>query len=316
MSGPAARPVAVDRPVFAIAMMLVAVGLWALHDALAKNLAETYGVAQILVLRSIVSVTLVGGVLIATSGTTQFRTGRPGLNLLRGVLSCVAIGLFTAALPRQPLVSTFAIIASGPLFITILSIPLLREPVGLRRWLATLAGFAAVLFMLQPGSDVDPTAGAMLIVCNVFFAFTMILSRIVGRTDSAGTMTLYTLLTFVVVNGAIAPFDWTVPGDGEWWVFVAIGVIAAAALYAMTAAFTVGAPSLVAPFEYTGIAWAALFGWLFWGEVPSTIVTIGAFALVLCGLYLLHRERIANRRSRPIAADVFSHEGPSDDDRA
>ena len=89
-------------------------------------------------------------------------------------------------------------------------------------------------------------------------------------------------------------------------------MIAAGALYAMTTAFTVGAPSLVAPFEYTGIAWAALFGWLFWGEVPSGIVTAGASALVLCGIYLLHRERIANRRARPVAADVFSHEGPSD----
>ena len=315
MSSPAARPVGADRPVFAIAMMLAAVGLWALHDALAKDLAETYGVAQIMVLRSIVAVALVAGVLIATSGATQFRTGRLGLNILRGVLGCVAIGLFTAALPRQPLVSTFAIISAGPLFITVLSIPLLREPVGLRRWLATLVGFAAVLFMLQPGSDVDPIAGAMLIVSNFFFALTMILSRIVGRTDSAGTMTFYTLLTFIVVNGAIAPFHWTMPGDGEWWVFIAIGVLAAAALYAMTAAFTVGAPSLVAPFEYTGIAWAALFGWLFWGEVPSGVVTVGASALVLCGLYLLHRERIANRRTRPVAADVFSHEGPSDDDR-
>ena len=125
-------------------------------------------------------------------------------------------------------------------------------------------------------------------------------------------MTIYTLLTFIVVNGAIAPFHWTMPGGGEWWIFVAIGVIAAAALYAMAMAFTVGAPSLVAPFEYTGIAWAGLFGWLFWGEVPSGIVMIGATALVLCGLYLLHRERIANRRTRPVAADVFSHEGPSD----
>ena len=312
MSSPAARPVGADRPVFAIAMMLAAVGLWALHDAIAKDLAVTYGVAQILVLRSIVAATLVGGVLLATSGTSQFRTGRPGLSILRGVLGCFAIGLFTAALPRQPLVTTFAIVAAGPLFITILSIPLLGEPVGLRRWLATLAGFAAVLFMLQPDSDVDLTAAAMLISSNVIFALTMILSRIVGRTDGAGTMTLSTLLIFIVVSGAVAPFNWTAPGDGGWWIFGAIGVIAAAALYAMTTAFKVGAPSLVAPFEYTGIAWAGLFGWLFWGEVPNTIVTIGATALVLCGLYLLHRERIANRRTRPVAADVFSHEGPSD----
>ena len=315
MSSPAARPAGADRPVFAIAMMLLAVGLWAFHDALSKNLAETFNVTQILLLRSIVAVVLVGGFLVATGGLAPLRTGRLGLNVLRGVLGCAAIGLFMAALPRQPLVSTFAIIAAAPIFITLLSIPILHEPVGLRRWLTAIAGFAAILFMLQPGGDVDPVAALMLLGSNVLYAASMILSRIAGRTDGAGTMTFYTLLTFVVVNGVMAPFFWTAPGDGDWWIFVAIGVLAAAALYAMTTAFRVGAPSLVAPFEYTGIAWAALFGWLFWGEVPSTAVTIGAGALVVCGLYLLHRERIAARRARPVAADVFSNDGPAADRR-
>jgi drug/metabolite transporter (DMT)-like permease len=109
-------------------------------------------------------------------------------------------------------------------------------------------------------------------------------------------MTFYTLLTFVAFGAVTAPFDWVTPSVADWWMFIAIGVIAGVALYTMTIAFAVAAPSLVAPYEYSGIAWAALLGWIIWGDVPSLIVIFGSLGLVLCGLYLLHRERLAARR--------------------
>lgn len=123
-------------------------------------------------------------------------------------------------------------------------------------------------------------------------------------------MTLDTLATFVVINAFIVPFTWTPPTVTDWVVLALTGFLAATALYTMTIAFRVDTPSLVAPFEYTGDAWAALFGWMFWGEVPTWIVIGGSVALVFCGLYLLHRERIAARRERPVAADMLAHEEP------
>ena len=290
-------------------MMLVSTGLWALHDALGKTLAGTYGVFEILFLRSTVALALVTVFLLAAGGSKGFRTERLGLNVVRGILGCISFGLFLAALPMQPLVNSFAIMAGAPVIITVLSVPLLREPVGLRRWLAVLGGFVAILFMLQPGGGMVPLAVALIIASNVFYGFGVIIWRVVSRTDTAGAMTFYTLLTFVAVTAAALPFDWITPGAADWWAFLAVGVVAAAGLYTMTLAFSVAAPSLVAPFEYSGIPWAAMVGWIMWGEVPTWIVIGGSAGLIICGLYMLNRERVAARRTRPVAAHVFGHDG-------
>jgi drug/metabolite transporter (DMT)-like permease len=302
-----------DRPLLGITMILFSIALWALHDALGKLLSETFGTIEILFLRSAVALVMVTAFLLILRGIGGFRTRRPGLNILRGLLGCGSFGLFIMALPLQPLVNTFAVAASAPLIITVLSVPLLREPVGPRRWVAVIGGFVVILFMLQPGSGVDPLATGLLLASNLFFGLGVILSRVVSRVDDPASMTFYTLLTFVAFGAALAPFDWVTPSVADWWSFIAIGVIAGVALYTMTIAFAVAAPSLVAPYEYSGIAWAALLGWIIWGDVPSWIVIIGSLGLVLCGLYLLHRERLAARRVHPVAANVFGHDSPAGD---
>jgi len=308
-------PQRVDRPVLGIVMMLISVGVWALHDAFSKELAITYPPAQLLFLRSLVAAALVAGFIAVVGGPKEFCSRRPGLNIVRGLLSCGAFSMFVIVLPMQPLVNTFAILASAPLFITIISIPILKEPVGVRRWLAVVGGFMAILFMTQPGGGLLPLAVGLLVASNILYSFSVILSRIAGRQDGAGIITLYTLVTFVVINAFIVPFHWVPPITADWAVFALTGFLAATALYTMTVAFRVASPSLVAPFEYTGVAWAALFGWLFWGEVPTWVVIAGSGALVLCGLYLLHRERIAARRERPVAADVLGREAPVEGDK-
>ena len=134
LAGSGSAPRRPDRPLFGVIMMLVSTGLWALHDALGKTLAGTYGVFEILFLRSTVALALVTVFLLAAGGSKGFRTERLGLNVVRGILGCISFGLFLAALPMQPLVNSFAIMAGAPVIITVLSVPLLREPVGLRRW--------------------------------------------------------------------------------------------------------------------------------------------------------------------------------------
>jgi drug/metabolite transporter (DMT)-like permease len=302
-----------DRPILGITMILVSGALWALHDALSKVLAEDFGTIEILFLRSAVALAMVTVFMLIMRGIKSFRTGRLRLNLLRGLLGCGSFGIFVLALPMQPLVNSFAVAASAPLIITIMSVPLLGEPVGVRRWVTVIGGFAVILFMLQPGSGVDPLATVLLITSNVFFGLSAILSRVVARVDDPAPMTFYTLLTFTVFGAVFVPFNWVTPSTADWGVFVAIGVIAGVAAYTMTIGFSVAAPSLVAPFEYTSIAWAGLIGWIIWDHIPTTIVTIGSFGLVMCGLYLLHRERIAARRKHPVAADVFGHDGPAGD---
>ncbi len=302
-----------DRPILGITMILVSGALWALHDALSKLLADDFGTIEILFLRSAFALIMVTVFMLAMRGIKSFRTQRLRLNLLRGLLGCGSFGIFVMALPMQPLVNSFAVAASAPLIITIMSVPLLGEPVGVRRWVTVIGGFAVILFMLQPGGGVDPLATVLLIVSNIFFGLGAILSRVVSRVDDPAPMTFYALLTFTLFGALFAPLDWVTPAPADWGTFIAIGVIAGVAAYTMTIGFSVAAPSLVAPFEYTSIAWAALIGWIIWDHIPTAIVTTGSFGLVMCGLYLLHRERIAARRKHPVAADVFGHDGPAGD---
>ncbi|MEE2981406.1 MAG: DMT family transporter [Pseudomonadota bacterium] len=302
-----------DRPILGIMMILFSGALWALHDAMSKVLADSFGTIEILFLRSAAALVMVTVFLLMMRGFKGFCTRRPWLNLLRGLLGCGSFGLFVMALPLQPLVNTFAVAASAPLIITILSVPLLREPVGVRRWVTVVGGFLVILFMLQPGSGVDPLATALLLTSNVFFGLGAILSRLISRLDDPAPMTFYNLLVFTLFGALLVPFDWVTPTASDWGMFIAVGVVAGVALYTMTIAFAVAAPSLVAPFEYTSIAWAALIGWIIWDDIPTVIVTVGSLGLVLCGLYLLHRERVAARRAHPVAADVFGHDGPASD---
>lgn len=302
-----------DRPILGIMMILFSGALWALHDAMSKVLSDSFGTIEILFLRSAAALIMVTVILLMMRGPGGFQTRRPWLNLLRGLLGCGSFGLFVMALPLQPLVNSFAVAASAPLIITVLSVPLLGEPVGVRRWVTVVGGFLVILFMLQPGSGVDPLATVLLLISNVFFGLGAILSRVVSRVDDPAPMTFYNLLVFTLFGALLAPLDWVTPTPSDWGMFIAIGIIAGVALYTMTIAFAVAAPSLVAPFEYTSIAWAALIGWIIWGDIPTAIVTIGSLGLVLCGLYLLHRERIAARRAHPVAADVFGHDGPVSD---
>ena len=167
-------PQRADRPMLGIVMMLIAVGVWALHDAFSKELAATYPPTQILFLRSAVASALVAGFIAVVGGAGKFRSQLPGLNIVRGLLSCGAFTMFVIALPMQPLVSTFTILASAPLFITVLSIPILKEPVGVRRWPAVVGGFIAILFMMQPGSGLVPLATGMLICSNVLYAVSVV----------------------------------------------------------------------------------------------------------------------------------------------
>jgi drug/metabolite transporter (DMT)-like permease len=306
----AAKP---DRAILGITMILISGALWAMHDALSKLLADDFGTIEILFLRSAFALVMVTVFMLIMRGIKSFRTRRLGLNLVRGLLGCGSFGLFVMALPLQPLINSFAVAASAPLIITIMSVPLLGEPVGVRRWVTVIGGFAVILFMLQPGGGVDPLATVLLITSNIFFGFSAILSRVVARVDDPAPMTFYTLLTFTIFGAVFVPFDWVTPAPADWGTFIAIGIIAGVAVYTMTIGFSVAAPSLVAPFEYTSIAWAALIGWIIWDHIPTAIVTTGSFGLVMCGLYLLHRERIAARRKHPVAADVFGHDGPAGD---
>jgi len=287
-----------DNSSLGVLLMSVAAFLWVLHDAISKWLMQDYSIYQVLLLRTIFSLLPILIVVRREGGYSRLRNSRIWVCLGRGCLAVACFVLFLAALPLMPLTDIFAIVMSAPLLISALSALVLKEPVGFRRWLAILVGFSAVLVMVRPGGDVT-SPGALLVVGSVVtYSVAMILTRRLGSTESAGAMTFYSALVFLAVGLVAAPFSWVWPTPIGMLLMAATGLLAGSAQYCLTEAFRIAPPSVVAPFEYTSLLWAMLFGFLVWGDVPTALVLASAAVVIVSGIYVFHDEQVTQRRNR------------------
>lgn len=287
-----------DNSTLGVLLMSLAAFLWVLHDTISKWVMDDYSIYQVLLLRTIFSLLPIAIVLRREGGMIRLRSSKVWVCLGRGCLAVACFMLFLAALPLMPLTDIFAIVMSAPLLISALSALLLKETVGFRRWIAVLIGFSAVLVMVRPGGHIDPIAALLVMGSVITYAFAMVLTRRLGTTESAGAMTFYTALVFLAVGLIAAPFTWVQPTLIGLLLMAATGLLAGSAQYCLTEAFRIAPPSVVAPFEYTSLIWAMLFGFLVWGDVPTTLVLVSAAVVIASGLYVLHDEKMIQRRTR------------------
>jgi drug/metabolite transporter (DMT)-like permease len=293
-----------DNSTLGVLLMSLAAFLWVLHDAISKWLMQDYSIYQVLLLRTVFSLLPILIVLRHEGGYVRVRDARVWVCLGRGCLALGSFALFLAALPLMPLTDIFAIVMSAPLLISALSALVLKERVTARRWVAISIGFSAVLVMVRPGDDVISLGALLALGSVVVYAFLAILTRRLGSTDSAGAMTFYSALVFLAVGLIAAPFSWIQPTPIAVLLMAATGLLAGSAQYCLTEAFRIASPSLVAPFEYTSLLWAMLFGFLVWGDVPTTLVLVSAAVVIVSGIYVLHDEKATQRRNRE-APSVF-----------
>jgi len=287
-----------DRPLQGIGLIVLAVGIWALHDAAAKWYAATYPVFVILFWRSLFGMAPVFLLASRQGGLQRMPLKYHLLAALRGAVGFCAFGSFVFALPLMPLADAIAVGMAAPIFITAASAFILMEPVGPHRWGAVLLGFAAVLFVVRPGGQIPWEGALLLLFSNLMFTTSMLMTRVLGRTVGTGTLSIYTAVAFATLSAVAVSFVWVTPDLYDGIVMATVGLMAGLAQYAMTAAFRIAPPSVLAPFEYTGLVWGVLLGFAIWGEWPSRDVVIGASVIVTSGLYIVHRERLAARRAR------------------
>ena len=287
-----------DRPQLGIALLVLSVGIWALHDAATKWYAETYPIFVILFWRSLFGMAPVFLLASRQGGLQRMSLRLHLLSLLRGTVGFCAFASFVFALPLMPLADAVAVGMAAPIFITAASTWILKEPVGPHRWSAVLLGFAAVLFVVRPGGQIPWEGAVLLLVSNIMFAIGMMMTRVLGRVVTTASLSIYTVLAFAALSTIAVAFVWVTPAWDDAVVLATVGLMAGLAQYAMTAAFRIAPPSVLAPFEYTGLIWGVVFGFLIWGEWPSRDVIIGAIIIIAAGLYIIHRERIAARRRR------------------
>lgn len=274
----------------AIATICLGVFLMGASDMLAKHLTNDYSPFQIVLVRNLIAAPMVIGLVLWRSGLRGFVTQTPLLHVLRGALLLGAGYTFFSALRTLGLAETTAIGFAAPIFITLLSAVVLREEVGWRRWLAVLAGFAGVLIIVRPGAEAFQPASLYVVGTAIFYALFMLSSRWIHRDESLWTLMLYNNLFPMLLAAPAVPFVWAPVSDVHLQLLAGMAVLAGFGIPLIAQAFRMAPASVVAPFDYTILIWASLWGWLFWGELPDEWTWTGAAVIVASGIYIVLRE--------------------------
>lgn len=289
-------PAGEDRPGRGIGFALLAMALFTFQDAITKLLTADYSIFQLLFMRSLLLVPPCLAYMRLAGSPLWPR--RPGPVLVRCILGFLAWICFFAALREMPLADVIAITFAAPLCVTALSVPLLGEAVGLRRWVATLVGFAGVLIIVRPGGEMFGAAAALALLATLFYALSVIMIRDQAKSETSALLLLSGVVVNLVLSGLAQPLVWITPDLPALGLMTVIGLAAGMGQFALIQAYRFAPAAVVAPFDYTALIWAVLLGWLLFADLPGAAVLGGAAIVVASGLYTFHRET----RARPAAA--------------
>jgi drug/metabolite transporter (DMT)-like permease len=285
-----------------IGLMLLGVSMFSFGDALGKALVARYPVSELLLLRASVPLAILL-VLIWRHRATLPRLERPGLQLLRMVLSTAEVAAFFVAVVYLPLADVITYYLACPIFVTALSAIVLREQVGWRRWSAVVVGFCGVLIALQPSAQTVSWPAMIALAGSFSFAVLMIVTRslratpdiVLAATQFAGTFS---------VGLVLAPFAWRMPGLPDLGLFVLAGCISIVALLCTNRSLKLAPASVVVPYQYSMIVWAVMFGYAVFGDVPSLATIVGAAIIIGAGLYIFIREQRLGRGETTVSPPV------------
>lgn len=260
-------------------------------DLCAKGLLENYSLEQFIFLRSLIGLAIFTLVGHQFGGIKSLRTSKWGWHLLRTLLAIGTMFGFFYGLSRMPLVDALTLGFTAPLMVTALSVPLLGEHVGWRRWTAVTIGFVGVLVILRPGSGSLTFAAIAVLFAAFCYACMAITARILSTTESSYSLSVYVIAGPMLMSLAvIGPESWQVPDLNGWLLFVAAGACSVIAWIGIIGGYRRASPALLAPFEYTALIGGAIAGYLIWDEVPDRWVALGALIIIASGLFVVYRE--------------------------
>ncbi len=289
---------------------MAAMLFFSLNDVFIKFLSDAYPLHEVVLARSVIGmITFFIFILPFTGGLKTLKTYRLEMHLLRGSCVVFANTCFFIGLASMPLADAVAIFFVSPLLITIFSIVFLRETVGARRWSATIIGLIGVLIIVRPGTSSFQIVYLLPIMAAVGYAFLHILTRRIGGTESAATMTFYIQITFIVVSLSIGigvgdgRFDdgsnasltfllraWQAPELGHIWILVLLGVTSTGGGFLISYAYRRSEAAFVAPFEYVAMIMAIIWGYLIFNELPDAASWLGMILIIASGLYMVFRD--------------------------
>jgi drug/metabolite transporter (DMT)-like permease len=312
-ASPAMDPI--HTPQRGIAIVFIGVLMFSLQDVIVKAISGNYAVHQIVFVRSVVALVPLLLFLRLEGGLARLRTRRPALHFVRASAMFMSYTCFYLALAVLTLADTVALFFIAPLFVTALSVPLLGERVGARRWAAVAVGFLGVLVMLRPGTSAVEPAALLPILGALSYALAAVLTRRLGGTDSGSSMAFYAMAFYVVASATVGAAigtgrfagssgysaldfllrPWVIPPWPDLGLMALCGLVAGLGFYLVTQAYRLAEAATVATFEYIAVPLSVLWGFLFWRELPGPYSILGMVLVVSSGLYVLRRESSRSR---------------------
>jgi drug/metabolite transporter (DMT)-like permease len=300
-----------NHPGRGILFLCFGVFIFSLQDAIIKQVSGGYPLTEVVCIRSFVGLPIL---MVLVQREVGWR-GLFSTHLLPlAIRAAVMFGAYTAyymAFPALPLADAVALYFTVPLFVTALAGPVLGEHIGWKVWAAVVLGFVGVLVMLQPGTGLFEPAALLSLIAAALYATAMLMARKMGNRLPTSVMAFYqngfflmgsaaaaTLLHLAGIEHASHPSvvflvrPWVLPSVTDGLLIAICGVVASVGTMFLTAAYRVAKSSTVTPFEYTGILWAPLWGYLFFAEVPKFTTFVGATVILVSGLLAM---RLANK---------------------
>ncbi len=271
-------------------------------DGAIKNISQNFPTGEILFFRNLFALPAIIGFIVA-SGGLRLKSRHWKGHIVRGLFGVTAMYLYFLSYRLLPLSDAIALGLSGPIFLTVLSIPILGEKVGLRRWSAIITGFLGVLLMTKPGTGILQLSAFVPIAAATFYALAMITIRRLSDVEPSNRIVFYFTLFATLVALSTSKLDflgkeyvWVWPRGWEWGWVVLIGSMGGIGQLLITHAFRLGPVSLVAPFDYMALVYGCAIGYFWFSEIPDLYLIGGGFLVVASGVYILHRETVVARR--------------------
>jgi drug/metabolite transporter (DMT)-like permease len=280
-----------DHPALGTVIFIGNLAIMALLSAAVRELVNReYPLAEVLLFRYLFASGVFWVVLLSTAGLAALATKRPLDHAIRSISGVVSLTLLYYAITLIPIADATAIAYAAPIFITLLSIFLLGEVIGLRRWSAVITGFAGVLLIAQPQADSWNIGSLAALGSAIAGAMVAIWLRKLSSSEKAVAIGIYynalgslVCLVWVLMSG------WLTPRGVDIWLFVGFGLGCGLQQWMLTVSFRYAEASLLAPFEYLAMVFAAVVGYLFWGEIPTMTTWAGAAIIAASGLFIFKR---------------------------
>lgn len=295
-----------NRTTAGIFYLCLGVLVFSLQDAVIKAVSGGYPLTQVVITRSIVAIPILAAMVHVEVGLAALLSRNARALLVRAAIMFAAYSSYYLAFPALPLADAVALYFTVPVFVVLLAAPMLGERTGLRGALAIALGFVGVVVMMRPGAGVFEPAAFLSLFSAAAYALSMLYARRLGGQEAASVMAFYQNGLFLIGAGLVALViagigvrdaghpslafllrPWVWPTLQDFALLASCGVISAIGTVFLTRAYAIGKAGIVATFEYTGILWAPLWGFLFFAEIPQLSTFAGALLIIAAGLFAM-----------------------------